>query len=282
MSKISFNTILVKAKNIKKSVEKEYKLGESSIWGYYIAKAILSPKRIAFDKVNVSSAPNPRGDYVSRQMYYSDFMKSANYVATFVEKNKRMPNFIEWKDKKLKPSVYIDMFARILVYYAEHNHYPKMANVNSKAFTKPSEPTNEVLEYFEAIFGKVTCFDDALDYISGRGYSYYYDDRYSNKETIDRIRAGLGVNCTDVTHVLTNIGRGLIERDNKYKSVDAVHVLCSGGDGHIRSAITMHDGSKFYRDGACTLSNGGYCNWCISNYTLLGTNPSWFTANLNR
>ena len=61
------------------------------------------------------------------------------------------------------------------------------------------------------------------------------------------------------------------------------HVLCSGGDGHVRLRITLNDGDYIYRDPACTLSDNGetYCNWCM-NGELLAIDPDWFLENLNR
>lgn len=277
----TYKYIVQKAKNTKKSVETQYKLGEGTRWSYYYAQAILTPKK-DIKTINFDVAPKPSGSYISNQMKKSDFIKLAKFLIQFVKNHKRLPNYIRWGNYRVGVKDYTYMLARVLVYYNTNKKLPLQANINSKAFTKPHEYAEDILEYFEKVFGKISCFDDALDKINDRGYSYYYDDRYSNKETIDRVKKYLGVNCTDITHVLTNVGRGLILRDKKYKAVDAVHVLCSGGDGHIRNRITMNNGDTFYRDGACTLSDGGYCNWCTQGYTLLAVNPSWFMANLNR
>ena len=41
----TYNTILGKAKTCQSNVKKEYKLGITSRWSYYFAKAILTPKK---------------------------------------------------------------------------------------------------------------------------------------------------------------------------------------------------------------------------------------------
>ena len=68
--------------------------------------------------------------------------------------------------------------------------------------------------------------------------------------------------------------------------IEVLHVLCSGGDGHVRCRVRhpeYTDNEWIYRDIACVASNGNiYCNWCTSNYTLLDVNPDWFMENLNR
>ena len=284
MAKYSYNTILNKAKNIKQNVEKEYKLGEGSNWSYYFCKALLKPKT-DITKLNISSAPSPTGDYISNQIYKSTFMDMGARLIKYVEANGQLPNYItakaDTKTYKIGVKEYTYMFARVLIYYHTNGKLPTYANVNSKAFTKPTESTNDVYDYFVKVFGKISCIDDALDKISGRGYGYYYDDQYSNKTSIDRMKNYQGVNCTDSMQVFYNLMLAFIKQ-GKYKKVECLHVKCSGGDGHVRMRVTKNDGTTFLRDPACTLNSGGYCNWCTSNYTFLAIDPSWFKENLNR
>ena len=279
MSVHSYKSILSKAKSLKTSVEKNQKYNIDSKWTYYFANAILNPKkdikRISFDK-----APKPSGTYISRQIDKDDYIELCEYLCNFVEDRGRLPNFLKWNGYKIRVRDYSYAFARILVYYDTNKAMPKYVNVNSKAFTQKTETSNSVYNYFVQVFGKIDCIDDALDKISSRGYGYYYDDVYSNKQSIDRMKNRQGVNCTDSCQVFYNICLGLIQR-GIYKKVECIHVKCRGGDGHVRLRITNKQGQKFYRDPACTLSSGGYCNWCMDG-TVLAVDPSWFMANLNR
>ena len=269
------------ARNIKNNVEKQYKLGENAQWGYFIAKQIINPKKNVA-KWYIKPAPNPSGDNISRQILKKDYIDMINRFIKYCDTNKQMPNYITVNGLKMKVNDYVYMFARILVYLADKGAYPNYAEANSKAFTKPTETTNSVYDYFVKTFGSFgDTIDGALSKISGRGYGYYYDDVYSNKQSIDRMKAGKGVNCTDSCHVFYNIMLALIKK-GKYKKVECLHVKCSGGDGHVRLRITHNNGNTFLRDPACTLKNGGTCNWCTSRYTLLAIDPSWFKANLNR
>jgi len=280
MSTVDYKTIVKKAKEVKVTVEKEYKLPHST-WTYYICKAILQPKT-KVTKVEVNLAKTSTGDHFSRQIYKSTYMDMAKRLVAFVEKNHALPNNIKDNHNKLmKVRDYVYMFARILVYYDDHGQLPAYANVNSKAFNKPSENTNNVYEYFVKKFGKVTCIDDILEKIAGRGYGYYYDDHKSNIQTIDAIASSShddDPNCTDSTQMVKNVADGT----GKYKSVDCVHVKCRGGDGHVYLKITQKDGSVFYRDPAAVLDSGVVTKiWC-SNGTVLSINPSWWVANLYR
>lgn len=203
----------------------------------------------------------------------------AERLIRYVEQHNQLPNYItDNKGKKMKVSDYVYMFSRILIYYDKNNKLPAYANVNSKAFTKPTESTDTVYDYFVKVFGKVSCIDDAMEKIAGRGYGYYYDDVYSNRQSIDRIKNRQGVNCTDATQMMKHVA----DATRKYKKVDCVHVKCRGGDGHVYLKITNKDNSVFYRDPAACLDSGGVTHiWC-SNGTILAINPSWWTANLNR
>ena len=269
------------ARNIKNNVEKSQKLGENTQWSYFIAKQIVAPQKNV-NKWYIKPASKSQGDYLSRQVLKKDYVDMANRLIKYCDTNKQLPNFISVGNNKMKVEDYTYMFARVLVYYADHkNAYPNYAEANSKAFTKPTESGNTVYDYFVKVFGSFgDTIDGALAKISSRGYGYYYDDVYSNKQSIDRMKNRQGVNCTDSCHVFYNIMQFLIKK-GKYKKVECLHVKCSGGDGHVRLRITLNDGTKIYRDPACTLSNGGTCNWCM-NGSLLAVDPSWFKANLNR
>ena len=220
-------------------------------------------------------------------MSKSDYIKLAKTFVSFVKNHKRLPNYLAWGSYKIRPSLYTYMFARCLVYYDKNGKLASQVGLNSKCFTKPIETKNEVYNYFCKVFNggkKVLSIDEALKLIEGRSYAYYYDDKYSNKNAIDRIKNRLGINCTDSCHVFYNIVEQLIEL-GKYKKVECIHVKCkSSGGGHVRLRITLNDGSKILRDPACVLSNNGKgikCNWCTDG-TLQAINPKWFMDNLRR
>lgn len=277
MAKYSYATILSKAKEIKENVEKKYEKPNGK-WAYYIAKAILKPK-VDIKKITIESAKQSTGDHFSRQITQSQYLDMAKRLIQYVESKKQIPNYIAVTAKQMRGSDFTYMFSRILVYYDTHGKLPKYANVNSKAFTKPSESGDEIYNYFVKSFGKVTCIDDALEKIAGRGYGYYYDDLYSNRQSIDRMKNGQGINCTDSTAVFYNIGKTL-----GYE-VRAVHVKCRGGDGHIRLQLkhSKHtNGNWINRDPAAVLDSGVITKvWCLDG-TVLAYQPQWFLQNVNR
>ena len=158
----TYKTILAKAKDIKKGVEKEYKLVASTPV-YYIVKAILNHKK-EVTKIEVKLAKSNDGDYFSRQIYKSTYLDMAERLIRYVEQHNQLPNYItDNKGKKMKVSDYVYMFSRILIYYDKNNKLPAYANVNSKAFTKPTETGNVVYDYVTKKTGrKFKTIDEVL------------------------------------------------------------------------------------------------------------------------
>ena len=281
MTEYTYKQVLGVAKACQANIKKEYKLGVTSKWSYFFAKAILQPNK-SYNQFNYPASPQPHGDYLSRQISINDCLDCCKRLVKYVETNKRMPNYIAWKNFKISPALFTEVLSRVLIYYDTHKTLPKYANINSKAFTEETETVNEVYSYFVKVFGTFdNTIDGALRKIAGKGYGYYYDDVYSNKESINRMKTGQGVNCTDSCQVFYNIMLQLIKL-GKYKRVECLHVKCSGGDGHVRLRITLNDGDYIYRDPAAVLDSGYIThNWC-SNGTLLAVNPGWFLNNINR
>ena len=281
MTEYTYKQVLGVAKACQANVKKEYKLGVTSKWSYFFAKAILQPNK-SYNQFNYPASPQPHGDYLSRQISISDCLDCCKLLVKYVETNKRMPNYVAWKNFEINPALFTEVLSRVLIYYDTHKTLPKYANINSKVFKEETETVNEVYSYFVKVFGTFdNTIDGALRKIAGKGYGYYYDDQYSNKESINRMKTGQGVNCTDSCQVFYNILSELIKK-GKYKKVECLHVKCSGGDGHVRLRITLNDGDYIYRDPAAVLDSGNIThNWC-SNATLLSVNPQWFLNNLNR
>ena len=280
MSEYKYETIISKAKTCKTNVEKEYKLGITTKWSYYFSKSILSPKK-NIKRISFIEAKNPTGTYISRQIPKKDYQNICRNIVQFVEKNKRLPNYVTYNGYQLRPRLYTYVLARVLVYYDKNGKLPSYVNANSKAFTKPVETKNEAYNYFCKVFGKqVQSIDEALQLVEARGYGYYYDDYYSLKQSIDRMKNRQGINCTDSCQVFHNIALQLVEL-GKYKKVECLHVQCQSG-GHVKLRITLNDGTKIIRDPACALSDNGKgykCNWCTNEGVV---NPSWYMENLYR
>ena len=158
----------------------------------------------------------------------------------------------------------------------EPSNVENTVNIKEKPAPQPKSYEEELLEYFESVFGEVSCFDDALEKVEDHGYAYYYDNQYSNRESINRMANWLGINCTDSCQVFYNIAKAL------GYDVQLLHIGCSGGDGHVRLRLRRNGGDWFYRDPAAVLEDNGQgitYNWCMSG-SLWAIDPSWFFEDL--
>lgn len=283
------------AKTIKTTVEKKYKIPSKIDAGvgytyseaaYVLAEAIIKPGKEVKRKAGVGKAPKPKGTEISRTIDKTAYTNLAKNLVSYVNKEGRLPNYLTYGGYQIRTRVYIDAFARVVNYYYVNKKMPSKVNVNSKAFTAPTKTTStntskdEVFLYFIKKFGNVSTIDGALKKVQSRGYGYYYDDVYSNKTAIDRMYSKSGINCTDSCQVFWHIAKAL-----GYE-VKCLHIQCSSG-GHVRLKLRhpKHtEGNWINRDPACVLSDNGKpltAIWC-ANGTLLGTNSSWFLANVNR
>ena len=182
-----------------------------------------------------------------------------------------LPNYVTAKDgNKIYKNEIIDMANRVSAYEILNGQHPRIIYRNPKA------DTDDTYNYFCKVFGKVNTIDDALAKVQGRGYGYYYNSAYNNKEAINRMKNGSGVNCTDSAQVFYRIAEKL-----GYK-VQFVHVLCRGGDGHVRLRLDKGNG-WFYRDPAAVLDGEAITsNWCNPPAQTIAYDPAWIFTDLDK
>lgn len=184
------------------------------------------------------------------------------------------PSYVTGSDGvKYYLNTYIDMNKRVLAYVKAHdNTPPKIVNIQgSNNNNTTSNTTDSTLQKVYNAIGKFSSIDGFLEIIQGRGYGYYYNNVYNTDQTISRLKNRQPLNCTDITQLMYRIAIAL-----GYKDVQIIHVMCKGGDGHVR--IRMRDkktGEFFYRDGASVLDGESITsNWCM-NGNIIGYNPQW-------
>lgn len=219
------------------------------------------------------------GYQIDKNISKSDYLKACKWYVNWCNNhNNTAPSYVA-VDKGINVWVWTYSTAKIINYYNLHKELPNYVYTTNKPFKQPKKE-DEFFAYFKKVFGNVTSIDEALSKIQGMGYDYYYDDKYSNREAIDRMKKGYGVNCTDSCHVFWHVAKGL------GYDVRAIHVMCSSGTGHIRLQVRHKDrtgGNWINRDPASVLSGNDVTSiWCSNNATYLGTDPSWFMENLNR
>ena len=283
------------AEKVKSYVDKEKKFPASitidgvkynyGTFSYILASTVVNIND-KFVKKTYANAPAHTGNHIEKTLTKSEYITLARNVVQYGNTYKRCPNYVAYQGLKISPVLFIYCFAKIVVYYHENKRYPATCRFDSNVYKTNNNnkivSNDEVFNYFVKIFGKVGTIDEALTKVKEHGYAYYYDDTYSNRTSIDRMKARKGINCTDSCQVFHHIAKAL------GYNVNVLHVYCSGsGGGHVRLQLkhSKHTGGNWInRDPACVLSENGKpltAIWC-SGGKLLGTNPSWFMENLNR
>ena len=277
MTEYTYKQVLGVAKACQANIKKEYKLGVTSKWSYFFAKAILQPNKV-YNQFNYPAPQQPHGDYLSRQISISDCLDCCKLLVKYVETNKRMPNYIAWKNFKISPALFTEVLSRVLIYLDTHKTLPKYANINSKVFKEETETDNVVYNYFVKKTGKKPkTVDETLTYISNNFvYEGYNDDKYSNKEVIDKKKG----NCVDLLQFLTNMAKA-----EGYET-RCIHVKCrQSGTGHVFGQFkhNIHTENTWITRDPAAVAGGNNIRkiWC-ENGIKLATDPKWFLANLNR
>ena len=274
---ITFAEAVKSARLCKKSVENNQTLKVNPKWGYYYAQAILNPRK-NITSISFEKPPKSHGDYISTQIKKADYIDCAKRIVAFTKKNKVMPNYVKWNNKKISAKDYTYNFAKIIVWYADHkNTLPAQNNINTKVWVKPKEYYQQIYDYFAKKTGKkFKTLDDLLAYVRDNfTYEFYSDDWRSNKEVMDDF-AG---NCTDLMQWLANMAQAM---GYDWK---CIHVECRvSGIGHVWGKFrhkTYTENTWINRDPSAVCGNSVRSMWCEDGY-FLAENPSWWMANLNR
>lgn len=127
---ISTEDIKTLAIQTKSYVEKNHKLPTSltvsgkkysyPVIGYIFAKAINNIEK-EIKTIKVEKAKNNKGETVNLKINKEDYKDLAKRLSNFIDKNGRLPNYVKYKDKKIKQRVFIYSLAKIIVYYYANN-----------------------------------------------------------------------------------------------------------------------------------------------------------------
>jgi len=146
---VSNSDIIKLANNYKTYVEKNKKTPSSITLNnkkytyqqcsYLFSKFIISPKKDV-SLISVSKASTPSGDSISENVYKSDYQDMASRLNSYIEKNKKLPNYVMTKKskKKVRVRLYIYAFAKIVAWYGKNNDLPKYVTINSSSFSSTS------------------------------------------------------------------------------------------------------------------------------------------------
>lgn len=106
--------------------------------GYIFPKFINNLNKDV-NNIKVATAPKASGESVDLTIKEKDYKKIAKSLTDFIEKNKRLPNYITFDGKKIKQRVFIYSFAKIIVFYDINKRLPSTCTFKTSEVTKASE-----------------------------------------------------------------------------------------------------------------------------------------------
>ena len=128
------------AKEVMDSTSKQKKIPSQSnnlkypVYSYLLAKTIVTPNK-DIKKINVKNPVSPTGTNINVKIYKQEYIDIAKRVAGYIEKNGQLPNYVSYKNYRIRVRVYVDAFARIVNWYYSHNNtLPNYVSVDSNKF----------------------------------------------------------------------------------------------------------------------------------------------------
>jgi hypothetical protein len=210
---------------------------------------------------------------------YQDMMRRVTEFASTHEG--RLPNYVDYKQLRIPKEEYLDAQRRVEAFPATHSgRLPRTVKVTGTPLTMPlSDKTNFLRSMADAVGSKFNSFTELYNLIKGRGYGYYYNDRYSQADAVARLKSRAGLNCSDICQLMAQSGK-----DMGY-TVRFVHVICLSGTGHIQIDIKGREfGDKWKRcDPAAALKSSYFLGnlWCSSG-RVISYDDAWLISDDGR
>lgn len=245
---------------------------------YILAKSVVKMGRDV-DFVSFASAPTPYTGSFEKNLTKSEYTDIANRVAKYIDKNKRVPNFVSYKDEKISMDLCLFAFAKIVVWYHEHKAMP-----NTCLFEKPKKKGSSASKggkLTKAIQEKtgVTINDYKSLYkaFSRAVYKYYYDDQKDQKSALSQLRQGL--NCVDMNQLAYY---SLKEMGYDVQIVRGTINCTDGVFGHVWCRLKV--GGKWINFDASASARGKGLGSviCGSVISVTNINPGWAVSDDGR
>lgn len=127
--------LYTKSKELYWNIRHKGKNGQSSKWAYYYCKCILNGKKDVPRKFSQADAKNITGQSVNIKLTKKEYLAKMKKYVAWVEKNKRLPNYITIKDKKVKPVIWNAYVGYLFKVYYETGKLPSTEPIKSKIYS---------------------------------------------------------------------------------------------------------------------------------------------------
>jgi len=182
------------------------------------------------DKVKATNCKDCTGTGIYKNLKKSEYTDVAKRAGNWILKESQAPNYINFGSDKISVRLAIFGFAKIIVYYANHKQMPDTCwFANAVFYTKASQAGTLVNKLQNISKTAIKTYKDVYNvFVKFFYYDYYYEDKQTQSETLNR-RKG---NCVDLNqveyHALKELGYNVRIVRGTVRCTDGVygHVWC--------------------------------------------------------
>jgi len=288
---MKFKEIVALATDVKKYVEKNHKLPSKSkgigkaAYEYILIKSMMNIGKDTVQVLSFKEAPAPNGDRISKTLTKKEYQTIASDVNKFINKNKRLPNYVTFQNKKININLVTYCMSKIIVFYDKNNRLPNTCEFNSNIFKSSSNPKStskggKVCQALSKASGvTITDYKTLYKAFYYAVYRYYKNDCFSQAVALKRFAQKLGMNCADLGQLAYY---ALKELGYNVKIVRGVIKCDSGSFGHIWCRLTVNGKTINFDASAAAKGKSLGTMICGKIVEITDYNPSWAVSDDGR
>ena len=289
MAKITFKDIQTLAKNLKSHVEKKHALPASITIGktkytypqigYILAKSVNNIGK-DITVIKVGKAQNKTGETVKFNVSKTDYKKLAKNYSEWIEKNKKLPNYSNYKNKKIKQRVMIYSLAKIIVWYTNKTTKKKYGHVTKNGCDNMGQNTgyycgpHSLQECIRNLTGKVI---KQSTLAAWAGTTHDGTDHPGLETALAKASKEIGVKLTCKWYNFSDLGWNGVKKIVNSDNQDCIiHNLYRNTWGHYETVNNVSDSNIKVQN---SLGDSG-CGSCYCGYVENRT-PSTYRSYIN-
>ena len=238
---VKWKDIVSNAKIIKVYVEKNQKgktieglnAGETL---YVLSRAVKNPGKDVVIPGQIVNCKNCTGSGIYENLEKDEYLKVASKALTWFKTNVKAPNYISWGKEKISVRLANYAFSKIIAWYDNNGKkLPKTCWFANAVFYTESSQSGKLVSKLQNISKTaIKTYKDVYNvFVKFFYYDYYYEDKQTQSETLNRKKG----NCVDLNQVMYHT---LKEMGYTVRIVRGL-IQCSDGQyGHVWTQIKLN------------------------------------------
>lgn len=181
-----------------------------------------------------------------------------------------LPNYVDGADgTRIYKDTYVDMAKRCSLWEVEHNgSSPKFIWFEKEASSTGGEVVKAI---YNATGVKITDYKTLFNAFKKAVYGYYYNDVYTQKQSLSRLKSKLPINCAD----LNQLAHAALKELNYEVQIVRGTIKCPTVYGHVWCRVKI-DGFWLNFDASAAAKGKNLGSMiCGSIQEITNINPAW-------